>query len=143
MESFFFQICTVVNEINVFKLFLYRSDSYQTLSSIIKIGLFKIHRRKLLCFYFSKFRKKNKEEYEKKNKKKTTTTTTTTKKQTKKKQYIMWDSNLYLKDNTFSIQRLRPFGHAVISQIIMLLYSTCSKKNLYLANPAKGNFDSC
>ena len=27
-------------------------------------------------------------------------------------QYIRWDSNPYLKDNTFSDQRLRPLSHA-------------------------------
>ena len=55
------QICTVVNEIYAFKIFLY--GIYigvilsKLLSSIIKVGLFKIHRRKL-CFYFSEFKKR-------------------------------------------------------------------------------------
>ena len=55
------------------------------LSSIIKVGLFKIHL------------KKNKEEYAKKY---------------IKIQYIRWDSNLCLKDNTVLNQSLRPIGHA-------------------------------
>ena len=62
-------------------------------------------------------------------------------------QYIRWDSKPYLNDNTFADQRGLDRSATLtlnkISQIMMLLYSTYSKKNLYFANLVKGYFGSC
>ena len=54
-------------------------------------------------------------------------------------QYIRWDSNPYLKDNTFSDQRLRLLGHAYSQHNQSNYYTQHAQRKIFISPiPRKG-----